>query len=249
MLRSVCNSISKQKWNALFKVQNRNIVKLYARTASARVYSQTCRHLPLMSAVKVERTNSIVFALHHGSSAILQQTSSIHTSAICHKKSKRKQNQVKQETRHQDDADEETDFDDFDIRQLLDEEDDLSDAVATHPIHGHKVFVLQPDIKSGHKKPLYTNAQLQFQEAVSLAESVLDWKVVDGDIYSTKNIDKKHLFGKGTFEEITERLKAIRGITAVFVSVEKLTPLQHKELEETWHLEVLDRYENGSLCV
>ncbi len=163
----------------------------------------------------------------------------IHSSASCFKKKRHH----KQDIKHEQAVDEgaETDIDDFYIDQLLDEEDDLSDAVATHPIHGHRIFVLQPNVKAGPKKQLHTNAELQLEEAVSLAKTVVDWEVVEGDIYTSKNPDKKRLFGKGTFEVITDRLRNTKGITGVFVGVEKLTALQHKELEEAWNLEVFDR--------
>ncbi|XP_072045712.1 putative GTP-binding protein 6 [Amphiura filiformis] len=185
--------------------------------------------LPVISTLNLPSCTNIKYVHSHRA---------IHTSASCLKKKRHHKHDIKQD----EDADAETDIDDFYIDQILDEEDDLSDAVATHPIHGHRIFVLQPDVKWGPKKQLHTNAKLQFEEAISLAKTVVDWEVVEGDIYSSKSPDKKRLFGKGTFEVITERLRNTKGITAVFVGVEKLTALQHKELEEVWQLEVFDRY-------
>ena len=246
MSRFILQSVSCRQWHLLSKISARCITEckpfhtksyrlgLLRLQAYIRLPQTTCNKKfvpPVLSC------SSACLPFLHSKHIIIH---GIHTTAACSKKKRNRKQQVRIDESEDEGA--EKDIDDFYIDQLLDEEDDLSDAVATHPIHGHRVFVLQPDVKWGPKKQLHTNAKLQFEESISLVQTVQDWEVVDGQIYSSKNIDKKRLFGKGTFETITERLKNIRDITAVFVSVEKLTAMQHKELEETWHLEVFDRY-------
>ncbi|KAG7467200.1 hypothetical protein MATL_G00150770 [Megalops atlanticus] len=106
----------------------------------------------------------------------------------------------------------------------------------------HRVFIVHPDVKWGRKKQRLTTAELQMEEAVGLVTTLQNWTVVDKIILSTKMPDKKRLFGKGNFQLLTERIKGVPGITAVFVNVERLSPSSERELEEAWGVKVLDRY-------
>nr|XP_023656799.1 putative GTP-binding protein 6 isoform X2 [Paramormyrops kingsleyae] len=79
-------------------------------------------------------------------------------------------------------------------------------------------------------------------EAVGLVNTLQNWTVVDKIILSTKTPEKRTIFGKGNFKSLTERIKRLPQITAVFMNVERLSPLSERELEETWGLKVFDRY-------
>ncbi|KAI0237528.1 putative GTP-binding protein 6 [Lamellibrachia satsuma] len=110
------------------------------------------------------------------------------------------------------------------------------------PSGGHRVFVLQPDVKWGPKKASLTTADLQLSEACALVETLPKWTVVDKAIYTLKNPDKKFLYGKGNFAEITERIKGTRALTAVFVSMDMLSSVQLATMQQKWKVPVYDRY-------
>lgn len=110
------------------------------------------------------------------------------------------------------------------------------------PSGGHRVFVLQPDVKWGPKKASLTTAELQLSEACALVESLPKWTVVEKVIYTLKNPDKKYLYGKGNFAEITQRIKRARAITAVFVSIDMLSSVQLATMQRKWKVPVYDRY-------
>ncbi|XP_037626995.1 putative GTP-binding protein 6 isoform X2 [Sebastes umbrosus] len=79
-------------------------------------------------------------------------------------------------------------------------------------------------------------------EAVGLVNTLDSWRVVDQIILSTKTPEKKRIFGKGNFQSLTERIRQTAGISAVFVNVERLSPLSEREFEEAWGVKVFDRY-------
>lgn len=106
----------------------------------------------------------------------------------------------------------------------------------------HRIFIVHPDVKWGSRKQYLTTAELMMAEAVGLINTLQNWTVVDKIILSTKTPEKKKIFGKGNFQFLTERIRRTVGITAVFVNVERLSPLSERELEEAWGVKVLDRY-------
>ncbi|KAM6962987.1 putative GTP-binding protein 6 [Aplochiton taeniatus] len=106
----------------------------------------------------------------------------------------------------------------------------------------HRIFIVHPDVKWGSRKQYLTTAELMMAEAIGLVNTLENWTVVDKIILSTKTPEKKKIFGKGNFQFLTERIRRTVGITAVFVNVERLSPLSEKELEEAWGVKVLDRY-------
>ncbi|KAM4629002.1 putative GTP-binding protein 6 [Polymixia lowei] len=106
----------------------------------------------------------------------------------------------------------------------------------------HRIFIVHPDVKWGSRKQYLTTAELMMAEAVGLVHTLENWRVVDKIILSTKTPEKKRIFGKGNFQSLTERIRQTPGITAVFVNVERLSPLSERELEEAWGVKVLDRY-------
>ncbi|XP_069492726.1 putative GTP-binding protein 6 [Ambystoma mexicanum] len=124
------------------------------------------------------------------------------------------------------------------------EEDELLSPLpsALRPGETQKILVVHPDVKWGPKKQHLTTAQLQLAEAVALVDSLPDWTVLDKLILSTKTPDSKLLFGKGNFQTLTEKIKGLSPLTAVFVNVERISALTSKELEEAWGVKVFDRY-------
>ncbi|KAM7012005.1 putative GTP-binding protein 6 [Tautogolabrus adspersus] len=108
---------------------------------------------------------------------------------------------------------------------------------------GHqRVFIVHPDVKWGSRKQHLTTAELMMAEAVGLVNTLDNWRVVDKIIMSTKTPEKKMIFGKGNFQTLTEKIRHTAGVTAVFVNVERLSPLSERELEEAWGVKVFDRY-------
>nr|XP_057929811.1 putative GTP-binding protein 6 isoform X2 [Doryrhamphus excisus] len=141
--------------------------------------------------------------------------------------------------------------------QVYDEEDDDEDFMedqeveelfqelqpnTTTPGGHHRVFVVHPDVKWGSRKQYLTTAELMMAEAVGLINTLDKWTVVDKLILSTKTPEKKMIFGKGNFQTLTEKIRQTAGITAVFVNVERLSPLSERALEEAWGVKVMDRY-------
>ncbi|XP_005923496.1 putative GTP-binding protein 6 [Haplochromis burtoni] len=106
----------------------------------------------------------------------------------------------------------------------------------------HRVFIVHPDVKWGSRKQHLTTAELMMAEAEGLVNTLENWTVVDKMILSTKTPEKKRIFGKGNFQTLTERIRQTAGITAVFVNVERLTPLSERDFEEVWGVKVFDRY-------
>ncbi|XP_066435717.1 putative GTP-binding protein 6 isoform X2 [Eleutherodactylus coqui] len=129
--------------------------------------------------------------------------------------------------------------------EMDEDEDDLEDLLAPTaiPLLGaQRIFIVHPDVKWGAKKQRSTTADLQMAEAVALVQSVPNWTVVEKLIMSTKTPDSKLIFGKGNFQLLTETIKRVRPLTAVFVNVERLSSSGEKELEEAWGVKVFDRY-------
>ncbi|CAI9548228.1 unnamed protein product [Staurois parvus] len=125
------------------------------------------------------------------------------------------------------------------------EDEDLEELLVspTPALHGaQKIFIVHPNVKWGAKKPHDTTAELLVAEAVTLVHSIPNWIVVDKLIMSTKSPDQKYIFGKGNFQTLTEKIKGLPQITAVFVNVERLSALSENELEAAWGVKVFDRY-------
>ncbi|XP_030584182.1 putative GTP-binding protein 6 [Archocentrus centrarchus] len=106
----------------------------------------------------------------------------------------------------------------------------------------HRVFIIHPDVKWGSRKQHLTTADLMMAEAEGLVNTLENWTVVDKMILSTKTPEKKRIFGKGNFQTLTDRIRQTAGVTAVFVNVERLSPLSEREFEEVWGFKVFDRY-------
>ncbi|XP_065273227.1 putative GTP-binding protein 6 [Emys orbicularis] len=123
------------------------------------------------------------------------------------------------------------------------DEAELEELLAPGPPPGaQRLLVVHPAVKWGAKKPQLTTAELQIAEAVALINTLHNWTVLDKIILSTKTPDKKFIFGKGNFQILTEKIKGLPHITAVFLNIERLSPLTKKELEDAWGVTVFDRY-------
>ncbi|KAM6098240.1 putative GTP-binding protein 6 isoform 1-T1 [Theristicus caerulescens] len=105
-----------------------------------------------------------------------------------------------------------------------------------------RVAVVQPAVKWGPRKSPLTTAELQIAEAIALVDTLQNWTVLDKIIIPTKNPDKKFIFGKGNFQVLTEKVKKLPHVTAVFLNVERISSLTKKELEDAWGVKVFDRY-------
>ncbi|KAM4574857.1 putative GTP-binding protein 6 [Fundulus diaphanus] len=105
-----------------------------------------------------------------------------------------------------------------------------------------RVFIVHPDVKWGSRKQYLTTAELMVAEAEGLVNTLDNWTVVDKIVLSTKTPEKKRIFGKGNFQLLTEKIRQTVGITAVFVNVDRLSPLSEREFEEAWGVKVFDRY-------
>lgn len=110
------------------------------------------------------------------------------------------------------------------------------------PDTGHQVFVIQPYIKWGPQKKKNTTSELQLSEAVALIETLSGWKVVDKTCISLTSFNKQLFFGKGNLELLHNNINKNELISAVFVSVNILSPIQHKLLEDMFVVPVYDRY-------
>ncbi|XP_075583709.1 putative GTP-binding protein 6 [Pelecanus crispus] len=129
-----------------------------------------------------------------------------------------------------------------------DDEDDaeLEELLGPSPLAAglgaQRVAVVHPAVKWGPKKSPLTTAELQIAEAVALVDTLQNWTVLDKIIIPTKNPDKKFIFGKGNFQVLTEKIKKLPHVTAVFLNVERISSLTKKELEDAWGVKVFDRY-------
>ncbi|KAM8975413.1 putative GTP-binding protein 6 [Pelodytes ibericus] len=128
----------------------------------------------------------------------------------------------------------------------LEDSEEIEELLIPHSvslIYGTQhVFIVHPEVKWGAKKQYTTTAALQVAEAVALIHSLPHWTVVDKLIMSTKSPDSKLIFGKGNFQVLTEIIRGLPQITAVFMNVERISPVTEKELEAAWGVKVFDRY-------
>ncbi|XP_059243419.1 putative GTP-binding protein 6, partial [Mustela nigripes] len=85
-------------------------------------------------------------------------------------------------------------------------------------------------------------AEWQVAEAEALVQTLDGWSVVESMVVPSKTPDGKLTFGKGTLEHLTERVRGLPEITAVFLNVERLATPTKKELEARWGVPVFDRF-------
>ncbi|CAH1711790.1 unnamed protein product [Aphis gossypii] len=126
--------------------------------------------------------------------------------------------------------------DDAQARELIDRQLKLA------PAGGHQVLVVQPYVKWGPKKDRSTTPEVKLDESRSLVRTLNEWSVTDTLCVGLTSYRKHTFFGPGNVDAIAERVARDRRITAVFVSVNVLKPIQHQHLEHRFGVPVYDRY-------
>lgn len=106
----------------------------------------------------------------------------------------------------------------------------------------HQVLIVQPYIKWGKRKKTNTTPELQLNEAVALIKTLPSWKVTATKLISLLSFDKPTIFGKGNLESLGELVTSNKNITAVFISINMLSPVQHRILGDLFKVPVFDRY-------
>ncbi|XP_010829399.1 PREDICTED: putative GTP-binding protein 6 [Bison bison bison] len=110
------------------------------------------------------------------------------------------------------------------------------------PAGTQRVCLVHPEVKWGPGKTQGTRAEWQVAEARALVCTLDGWSVVDTMVVPTKTPDKKLIFGRGTLEQLTERIRGSPEITSVFLNVERLATPTKKDLEAAWRVPVFDRF-------
>ncbi|XP_022094315.1 putative GTP-binding protein 6 [Acanthaster planci] len=189
------------------------------------------------------RASAKVQFLHVKLTQALFPRSSYRTAHCLYRKHKKAKGHQTTESSGSNEAIVEDGLDESEWDAIFLQEDRIAEEVDPPPLGGHRFLVLQPDLKvKGTKHGPDTNPQLQLEESIALIETIPGWKVVEGLVQGVKEPSKKLVFGKGTHTQLTEIIQSRPEITAVFLSMEKLSALQQKELEETWGVRVYDRY-------
>ncbi|XP_059943623.1 uncharacterized protein LOC132482366 isoform X3 [Mesoplodon densirostris] len=122
------------------------------------------------------------------------------------------------------------------------EEEELLRRDPLLPAGAQRVCLLHPDVKWGPGKPQGTRVEWQVVEAQALVHTLDGWSVVDTMVVPTKTPDRKLVFGRGTLERLTEKIRGSPEITAVFLNVERMAAPTKKELEAAWGVRVFDRF-------
>ncbi|XP_023971253.1 putative GTP-binding protein 6 isoform X2 [Physeter macrocephalus] len=122
------------------------------------------------------------------------------------------------------------------------EEDELLRRDPLLPAGTQRVCLVHPDVKWGPGKPQGTRAEWQVVEAQALVHTLDGWSVVGTMVVPSKTPDRKLIFGRGTLERLTERIRGSPEITAVFLNVERMAAATKKELEAAWGVQVFDRF-------
>uniref|UniRef100_A0A0B7AGD0 Hflx-type G domain-containing protein n=1 Tax=Arion vulgaris TaxID=1028688 RepID=A0A0B7AGD0_9EUPU len=107
---------------------------------------------------------------------------------------------------------------------------------------GHRVLVIQPDIKTGLRRYFLTTRELKLEETCALVKTLPNWKVVEKRIVRTENENCKEVFGSGNFDILLRDIRAKRTVSAVVIGIDRLTGLQINTLQTAWGLPVYDRY-------
>lgn len=110
------------------------------------------------------------------------------------------------------------------------------------PAGTQRVCLVHPEVKWGPGKTQGTRAEWQVAEARALVCTLDGWLVVDTMVVRTTTPDKKLIFGRGTLEQLTERIRGSPEITSVFLNVERLATPTKKDLEAAWRVPVFDRF-------
>ncbi|KAG1688824.1 Bifunctional arginine demethylase and lysyl-hydroxylase JMJD6 [Nymphon striatum] len=107
---------------------------------------------------------------------------------------------------------------------------------------GHKVFVIQPVEWKIRKEFEGTTHELRLQEAVALAETLPNWKVIKSCVLRSIGINSTMVFGRGNLKMLKDTISSDNNITALFISTNMLNGGQHHLLENLFKVPVYDRY-------
>ncbi|KAM5195835.1 putative GTP-binding protein 6 [Hipposideros larvatus] len=129
-----------------------------------------------------------------------------------------------------------------DAEEEEEEEEELLGSEPVLPAGTQRVCLVHPEVKWGPGKPQLTRAEWQVAEAEALVRTLDGWSVVETMVVPTKTPDRRLVFGKGTLERLTERIRGLAGLTAVFLNVERMSTPTKKELEAAWGVRVFDRF-------
>ncbi|NP_660129.2 putative GTP-binding protein 6 [Mus musculus] len=122
------------------------------------------------------------------------------------------------------------------------EEDELLRAPPLLPLDTQRVCVLHPDVKRPAGKKPRSTAEWQVAEAAALVRALPGWSVASTLVVPSAAPGSRLVFGKGNFQDVTEKIKGCQDITSVFLNVERMAPPTKKELESAWGLRVFDRF-------
>ncbi|BFZ03951.1 hypothetical protein BsWGS_06990 [Bradybaena similaris] len=114
--------------------------------------------------------------------------------------------------------------------------------ICTIPGMGHRVLVIQPDIKSGSRRYVLTTRELKLEETCALVRTLPNWKVVEQKIVRTDFERTKNVFGSGNFDQLLREIRSKKTISAVVIGIDRLSGLQINTLQVAWGLPVYDRY-------
>ncbi len=113
-----------------------------------------------------------------------------------------------------------------------------------NPTHGHRVFVIQPDVKylklSSEERTV--RAELSLLEASALVDSLPQWSVVTSAVATQKSHNDSSVFSSGVFRYLVDEVRDTPNITAVFINIGMLSSIQLARLQDAFHLPVYDRF-------
>ncbi len=69
----------------------------------------------------------------------------------------------------------------------------------------NRVFILQPKMQYKAKARQSMNPQIQLDEAIGLIKTLNNWKIIDTHVISTKNANKKAIWGSGNIEMLSKK--------------------------------------------
>lgn len=116
-------------------------------------------------------------------------------------------------------------------------------AMHTGQNDSERVMVIQPEYKLGPVSKPYVPAKFKLEEAVSLVEAIEGWEVHYRRVEPIRKIHNQSFFGKGKGAELKSEVRRLGDeVTGVFINTPKLTPVQHRTLEQMFMVDVFDRF-------
>ncbi|XP_005103897.1 putative GTP-binding protein 6 [Aplysia californica] len=107
---------------------------------------------------------------------------------------------------------------------------------------GHRVMVIQPDIKAGAKRYVMTSRELKLEETCALVRTLPNWRVVEKRFVRTDQENTNQVFGSGNFATLLREIRGKGNISAVVIGIDRLKSAQLETLQRAWRIPVFDRY-------